>query len=219
MKQPTNKDTIMQSSKVLYSEQDNVDLNNTISDFQPQVINVNNNDLYESIKRVFNEGQSVKREEKYFTPFSSKYIYNIDNTIFSPNTLVMLSGKRFDEKYLKQLESIIFTDKEELNTDQLFSLVYLFSFINKKQYPIKITSSKFIRMLPNVVNGLNFFFNKNYSVVYSIYTMFTSIKDTEKEAAEANAKELTKKDIEYKMAVDALSKYPLPTTSYYLEEE
>jgi len=206
----------MQSSKVLYTEQDNVDLNNTISDFQPQVINVNNNDLYESIKRVFNEGQSVKREEKYFTPFSSKYIYNIDNTIFSPNTLVMLSGKRFEEKYLKQLESIIFTDKEELNTDQLFALVYLFSFINKKQYPIKITSSKFIRMLPKIVGTLNKFFSANHSVIYSIYKMMNSITDTEKETAEANAKEFTSHIPKPIVDVNSLNrkagpKYSLPT--------
>lgn len=179
----------MQSSKVLYTEQDNIDLNNSIEEFQPQVINVNNGDLYEGIKRVFNEGQSVKRAEKYFTPYSSKYIYNIDGTVFTPTTLVMLSGKKFEEKYLKQLESIIFTAEEELNTDQLLTLVHLFSFINKKQYPIKITSSKLIKMIPKVVSTLNIFVNKNYSILYSIYTMANSHVQSEKEVAEANAKQ------------------------------
>lgn len=179
----------MQSSKVLYTEQDNVDLNATMSEFQPQVINVNNGDLYANIKRVFQEGQTFKRQEKYFTPFSSKFIYNIDSTVFTPTSLVMLSGKRFEEKYLKQLESIIFTAEEELNTSQLFALVHLFSFINKKQYPIKITSSKFIGMLPKIVATLNLFVSKNYSILYSVYTMANSYIDTEKEASDAKAKE------------------------------
>jgi len=46
-------------------------------------------------------------------------------------------------------------------------------------------------MLPKITATLNTFFNKQYSVIYSIYTMFNSVKDTEAESSKANAEQFT----------------------------
>lgn len=143
---------------------------------------VNNDDIYEGIKKIFNENQKVERDSIYFIMSKDcKFKYNIDNTIFSPNKLSLLQPRKFEEVYLQQLESYIFTSKEEIDTSKLFAIIYLFSHLNKNNYPVRIVTSNYIKLLPKVCKILNTFFNKNYNVIYSIYTMFNSIKDTEEE--------------------------------------
>lgn len=142
---------------------------------------VNNDELFNNIKNIFSEGERIKKNTSYFTMGKGKSSFNIDDSIFAPSKLLQLQPKKFEELYLKQLESFVYSSREEIDTSKLFPIIYLFSQINKNNYPIRIVTSNHNRLLSKVCNILNSFFNKNYSVIYSIYTMFNSIKDTEEE--------------------------------------
>jgi hypothetical protein len=137
-----------------------------------------------NIKSIFVENKKIERNTVYFTSTRGKFEFNIDNTIFSPSKLTLLQIKKFEDIYLKQLENYIYTSKEEIDPDKLFPILYLFSQLNKNNYPVRIVTSNFNKLLPKICNILNKFYNKNYSVVMSIYTMFNSFKDTEEEKNE-----------------------------------
>lgn len=160
----------------LYSKDDDITIS-TKTEEQP----IDNKDLLENIKNIFTENKKIERDEIYFTVSKGKFEFNLDNSIFIPSKLTLLQVKKFEEKYLKQLESYIFTSKEEIDTDKLLPIIYLFSHLNKNNYPIRIVTSNYNKLLPKVCNILNKFFNKNYNVISSIYTMFNSIKDSEEE--------------------------------------
>lgn len=176
----------MSNANSLYKKDEEIIINSKIENIAietPIVVNPsqNNNELYDNIKKIFSEGEKVKKDNIYFTISKGMVDFKIDGTIFSPSKLSLLQPKKFEEIFIKQLESFIYNSKEEIDTSKLFPIIYLFSHINKNNYPIKIVTSGYNKLTPKICNVLNTFFNKNYSVIYSIYTMMNSIKDTEEE--------------------------------------
>lgn len=140
-----------------------------------------NDELFSNIKNVFAQEKLIERNDVYFTPAKGVFELTIDGTIFMPSRTILLQPKKIEDLYLKELESIIYNSKEELDTDKLLPLIILFSHINKKNYPIRIVSGNYRKLLPKVCNVLNYFLNKNYAVIRSIYESFNSMKDTEEE--------------------------------------
>lgn len=140
-----------------------------------------NDQLFENIKGIFAEERLIVRNDTYFTPTKGVIELNIDGSIFMPSRAILLQPRKFEELYLKELESIIYNSKEQLDTDKLLPLIILFSHINKKNYPIRIVSGNYRKLLSKVCSVLNNFLNKNYTVIRSIYESFNSIKDTEEE--------------------------------------
>ena len=140
-----------------------------------------NDQLFENIKSIFTEEKQVTRDDTYFTPAKGVFELNIDGSIFMPSRAILLQPRQFEELYLKELESIIYNSKEQLDIDKLLPLIILFSHINKKNYPIRIVSGNYRKLLSKVCSVLNNFLNKNYTVIRSIYESFNSIKDTEEE--------------------------------------
>lgn len=195
------------SHKALYTEQDNAEFNKKFSEefnkdksetstviekspFGPDigmieengatVVKVDNPQLFNNIKDIFTN--SIQPQNKnYFTRGGGLANFNIDKTIFTPSPVVCLSGKKFEEKYLKQLEEFIFTTKENIDTDKLIGIIYLMSFITQNVYPITITTSKHKQLLPKIVFSLNKFFNDNYSTIFSIFTMVTNSRGVQQE--------------------------------------
>lgn len=181
----------------LYTEEDNINLSNQIEEVTSKVIEndlqlandrqvtenvtnkaiLNNDELYNEIKDIFEKDKKIIRNNIYFTLGKGKRIFNIDDTVFTPAPIALISSKRFEELYMKQLESFIYTDKDSLDTDKLFMLIYLFNYINKNQYPITITSNKNNKLRNKIVKVLNMYFNKNYSIIASMSTMVTSFKE------------------------------------------
>lgn len=141
----------------------------------------NNNKLFENIKTVFEQEQVIVHKDIYFTPSKGVFDLQLDGTVFMPSRAILLQPKKLEELYLKELESIIYNSKEQLDTDKLLPLIILFSHINKKNYPIRIVSGNYRKLLPKVCNILNYFLNKNYTVIRSIYESFNSIKDSNEE--------------------------------------
>lgn len=166
----------------------------TVTEASPEAVateqvHLGNDQLYNSIKNIFTENKQVVREDIYFTPAKGVIEYKLDNSMFCPSPVVLLQPRQFEKNYLKQLESIIYSTKEDIDVDKLLPLLILFSYVNKKNYPIRIVSSKYKSLLTKVCSVLNNFLNKNYSVIYTMYTTFNSIKDTEEEQL-TNQKEL-----------------------------
>jgi len=147
------------------------------------------NTIFEKIKETFikeNVNMNTSINKKYFSCKNAKYTFMIEKTILAPNASILISFSNFEEKYLNQLESYIFTNKEDINVEKLIVLCYLFSFINRNMIPICIKSNQYKKLLPKIIYTLNQFYNKNYSIIKSIYIMFNSLKDTKKEAGENN---------------------------------
>lgn len=137
--------------------------------------------LFENIKTIFSQEKLVVREDVYFTPHKGVFEFQLDGTIFMPSRATLLRPKKLEELYLKELESIIYNSKEQLDNEKLLPLIILFSHINKKNYPIRIVSGNYRKLLPTVCKTLNYFLNKNYTVIRSIYETFNSIVDSESE--------------------------------------
>lgn len=143
-----------------------------------------NDKMFENIKTIFEQEKLVEHKEVYFTTGKGVFDFQLDGTIFMPSRAVLLQPRKLEELYLKELESIIYNSKEQLDTDKLLPLIILFSYINKKNYPIRIVSGNYRKLLPTVCKTLNYFLNKNFTVIRSIYETFNSIKDSEEERSQ-----------------------------------
>jgi len=192
-------------AKTLYTKQDNVELNEHLSTLNDKIvteskisvtekehlddsnntstINLNNNELFNDIKDIFTNQKPQSKVKIFFTQKKGAISFNIDNTIFTPNPMVCLNSKRFEDKYLQQLESYIFNNEDELNPDNLITLIYITDIIQKGLTPITIVTGKYRYLLPKIISVLNKYFRENYSVLFSIYTMFngTTIIQKQKE--------------------------------------
>lgn len=140
-----------------------------------------NDELYSNIKNIFTQDKVIERKDVYFTPAKGVFEFNIDGSIFMPSRTILLQPRKLEELYLKELESIIYNSKEALDVDKLLPLIILFSHINKNNYPVRIVSGNYRKLLPKVCSVLNYFLNKNFAVIRSIYESFNSMKDTEEE--------------------------------------
>jgi len=148
---------------------------------QPLSEPLSNDQLYSNIKNIFAQEQVIERKDVYFTPAKGVFEFNIDGSIFMPSRTILLQPRKLEELYLKELESIIYNSKEDLDVDKLLPLIILFSHINKNNYPVRIVSGNYRKLLPKVCSVLNYFLNKNFAVIRSIYESFNSMKDTEEE--------------------------------------
>ena len=197
-------------AKTLYTKQDNVELNEHLSTLNDKIvteskisvtekehlddsnntstINLNNNELFNDIKDIFTNQKPQSKVKIFFTQKKGAISFNIDNTIFTPNPMVCLNSKRFEDKYLQQLESYIFNNEDELNPDNLITLIYITDIIQKGLTPITIVTGKYRYLLPKIISVLNKYFRENYSVLFSIYTMFNGTTIFQKQKEENAAK-------------------------------
>ena len=72
-------------------------------------------------------------------------------------------------------EAADITGGSKVENEKLFNLIYLMDLIKTDKYPIVISTGKYRQTLPKLINGLNQFFNKNYSTIASILTMFNGM--------------------------------------------
>jgi len=142
---------------------------------------VDNTTLFKEIETIATSNVMSKKQNLiFFSSIKGNATFNIDKSVFIPNKVVMLSNKTFYSKYMLQLESMIFNNKDNLGVENLFSFIYLMDYIVKDRYPVLITTGKFKRLLPTIVKVLNDFFNKHYSAVNGIYTMFKGVSEIPK---------------------------------------
>lgn len=188
----------MTTSKKLYQPNEEIVINvkstvgksdNIILEEQKtQSVSFDNSQIFNNIKNIFAEEKLVTRNDIYFTSSKGVMEFKLDDTIFMPSAAILLQPKKFEDLYMKELESIIYNSKENIDTNKLLPLIILFSHINKKNYPIRIVSGNYRKLLPKVCKVLNNFLNNNYTVIRSIYESFNSIKDSEEERQSACSK-------------------------------
>lgn len=135
-----------------------------------------NAELFDNIKDIFLNNTRITNNKALFSTTKGNVSFNIDNTLFAPTPIVVLAGKHFSERYIKQLEDIIYTSKETLDVEKLFGLVYVVGIIAKGHVPIKLTSGANRKLLHKIVFTLNDYFGRNYPTLYSIYVMFSGTK-------------------------------------------
>jgi len=176
--------------KPLYDRNEEIVINLKLQEAECDMVNISepstsnpldNDQLYSNIKNIFTQDKVIERKEVYFTPAKGVFEFNIDGSIFMPSRTILLQPKKLEALYLKELESIIYNSKEALDVDKLLPLIILFSHINKNNYPVRIVSGSYRKLLPKVCSVLNYFLNKNFAVIRSIYESFNSVKDTEDE--------------------------------------
>lgn len=112
-------------------------------------------------------------EGKIFTPYKGKLAFALEGVLI-PTPVVLLSGKNFETKYLRQLESFIFNNNDELDPEKLIHLIMLTTYVKMGNLPIQIICTKYPKHKERIVNAMNTFFTKNYNVLSSMCDMFTS---------------------------------------------
>jgi len=150
------------------------------------VLGAGNDQLFKNIKDIFTSPEAKPKTKNFFTQGKGVTAFNIDNSIFSPTPVTCLAGKRFEDKYVQQLESYIFNNKDELDPDKLIALIYIVGIVHKGHTPITIVTGKYRHLLPKIIAGLNKYFAKNYSTLFSIYTMFNGMSTIQPEVKEKN---------------------------------
>lgn len=148
-------------------------------------------DLFRNITDIYSEDKISQIEKTpVFTTFTSKYVYSLDGSGLEPTARTRLAGSKFEQRYLEQLESILFNNAETIDEVKLFALINLYGHIDQisKQNPnakIKLISSVYKNTIPQIVRTLNLFISKNKSVIQSSYRMFTgTFQSTPREASE-----------------------------------
>jgi len=180
----------MATPKKLYSNHEEIEIDVKIKEETVEPTNtlipLDNSQMFENIKNIFSQEQVITRKDVYFVLGKGVFEFSLDSTIFMPSKSILLQSKKLEDLYLKELESIIYNSKEQLDIDKLLPLIILFSHINKKRYPIRLVSSNYRKLLPRMCSTLNYFLNKNYAVIRGIYETFNSIKDSDEERMSAS---------------------------------
>lgn len=127
-----------------------------------------------NIHQILQHINSSRKNTQYFTHTKGKVKFDIDKTILEPSVATVLSGKNFEKAYVRQLNSIVYTNDEELNIVSLTQLVSLYEIIEKGLYPINLVSAKHKRKIVPIIVALNAFFNTNNQVISGIYRMMSS---------------------------------------------
>jgi len=149
---------------------------NTIDDVDSFSNRLNNN-----IKTIFQKEPDVTFKQYFNESIKvAKIVYNIDGTSFEPLPVSLIGGG-FETKYDKQLNTLIFNDKDTMDENKLLEVLMMYNNINRNNYPICIRSTKYVRLLPRIVSSMNKFMNDNKSIIRSMYTMFNSNMETKKE--------------------------------------
>ncbi len=139
------------------------------------------NNMFKNIGDVYKEDKFThSKPTTYFTDGQSVYRYNLDGTHLEPTIKTALSGARFDQVYLKQLESILYTESDKLDENQLFHLIRLYGFFEEvrkhdQNAKVKLISGKYHRFIPRMVKILNQFLKANESIIQSSYKMMNGM--------------------------------------------
>lgn len=164
-------------NKKLFDKNDNLDI---IPHKEPSIVPNHPTEL----NNIYVPEIISKKDKVYFVQNKGKVKFNINNTIFFPSNSTLLLMLNFTNAYLKQLESVLYNSREDIDTTGILEILMLYKYINKGKYPINIIVPGYIKLSSKICYTLNKFFNRNLSVINSIYTSFNSIIETENEQKE-----------------------------------
>ena len=131
------------------------------------------------ISQLKNVQGEAPHRKVYFTTGKGKYKLDLDNSPLKPSPAVMLSYKTFEVNYAKQLDSMIYNDKDDLDAEKLIGLIQMVSLVKGTKDLIQVKSTKLSRTLPTIVKCINAFFVKNRSVIFGMEQMFNGMASQE----------------------------------------
>jgi len=128
----------------------------------------------QSTAKVHKTTSDTKRT--YFTYKKSKgsTVLVLDDTEIVPNGSVILAGKKAKEKYIKQLEKLLYTKDEELDFDNMVKVLLYYNLCLNNKGPICLVSKKFPKKITTFVDALNKFYSSNEKTLNSILEMMNS---------------------------------------------
>lgn len=119
-----------------------------------------------------------------FSDRKGKRIFNISGTALEPLRSTMVGKGKFSDRYKKQLENYLFTDGE-INPDNLIPFIMLMEVGDSGEKVIRVVSNTNKRLVKDIVNALNSFFDEHQSIIKGMYTMFKgSMSMKQQEASE-----------------------------------
>lgn len=110
----------------------------------------------------------------YLSVKKSKVGFVLEDTNIGPNNLVMMSGKNFKQAYKEQLTKLIFAGHDPCNTEGMMSLTRVFDVVRKSPGAVQVSSKRFKRKLPEILNVLNTFFKQQHYILSSIVDMVSN---------------------------------------------
>ena len=124
------------------------------------------------IKDPFSFPVSAPRTPMRLVTHGSKKSINLDFLPFAPTPVVLLSGKHFHAKYMKQLETYLV--KVDAQMAKVLALTTVYRDLLTASYSVQLVSSKYKNLLPKIVQVLNDFFKTNGPILASIDSMINS---------------------------------------------
>lgn len=161
-------------STTLYTEEDSLSLDKEVSAKVTEVKKQQEEQAsVDNIRSVLSEVKKELNEKKvYFTCTSKKGTHiKIEDTELGPSKLSLLSGKKFEESYMKELKSLLYSSEENVKVDKLIALMHIYNISISTTKPIIITGLAYKKLLPKICNVLNQFFNKNIVIIGTICKM------------------------------------------------
>lgn len=148
-----------------------------------EVVNPELNAILQKKAMEFIQEKAIEKGSVVYFKLGCKHTVNIDKSGLIPSNLVFLSGSRFESIYMKELESILYSGNNKLNTDKLLGLIYLYDMIKAGKYPTTLITSKYKKFNGYINRTLNAFMNNNLPVIKSMYGMFNSEVEKTKDHA------------------------------------
>lgn len=165
----------------------------SVSEKVRQAIEVDSLAMAVDESRTVDEIPGKKPLKGHLTVKPSKVRFVLEDTKIGPSGVVMMSGKLFKEAYKKQLTNLIFNGHDPLNTEQLISLTRVYDAVRKTPGGVQVSSQRFKRKLPDVLDVLNKFFTSQHFILSSIVDMVSS---SVTEEVKTSFQEISKADVE-----------------------
>lgn len=169
--------------KKLYDDQDDstIFVESTLTpkqEKQPETLGQEQQDhlnkMFAEIKHTATHVNTVKKTR--FTRGKGDLTFNIDKSPLSPLRTAMVGQGTFEDRYLKQLNSFLHTDKNELNPDNLIPLLILVEMLNKGNNTIHVKTGKYKQLAGKITNCMNIFFEENEQILEAMFGMFKDIQ-------------------------------------------
>lgn len=157
----------------LYSKNDNEQLTELL-----ELMNQRNNEARLNTQRSIDKPEDVISNSftKPFdcTPFVVKNNkhdrWNVDQSFLAPSIKATMSGKKFQDVYLSELEGMLYHTQETPQMNSIVEIMHLYERV-RSQGSIAVVYATGVRRLPQVVFVLNKFFRNNLHVIDAISTM------------------------------------------------
>lgn len=131
----------------------------------------------DSMSQLVDEARTVDaipNTKHFLTMKKCKVGFELENTKIGPSNLTLLCGKKFKEAYERQLLVIIFGGEDVKNVEELISLTRVFSAYRNTPNGVQVSSRRFKRRLPEIIQVINSVFKEHEYVLSSTVDMLSN---------------------------------------------